>query len=394
MEKAVAQRLGEEAAHQGQRDLLGIVTRPRARPRGSRIGDAVDPFAGQHPRRGAAPVDMRHAEIARRRGCARKARTPPPLPCADPVPAPPMPPGSPPARCRRSRRASAEKRSASARRTGPSASRSRREQVLDAGPQHLHRHVARRRRWSAAMHLGDGGGRHRRAECGEQALHRPAQAVGDHRARLRIGKGGSRSCRCSSARGDVGADDIGPGRQHLAQLDIGGAELSSACASRSPGGPTSRARPMPKIRRARRALKGSRARYSPAAAHRSAPAVARISIGATGWRYRSSDPPGRMHGRDAAGQVAHLDLRQARPPRSCARTSPAAESGGCFRRDSDRTPHPAPPSSPNLRQQLEGIGVVERVQPRHIRLARIPGRETARPASAPAAPRPAPRRYG
>ena len=62
MKKAVAQRLGEKGAHQRQGDLFGIMARG-AQGRGVADGRAVDPFAGENPRRGARPVHMRHAEF-------------------------------------------------------------------------------------------------------------------------------------------------------------------------------------------------------------------------------------------------------------------------------------------------------------------------------------------
>ena len=125
MEKAVAQRLGEEScAPESARPSWDHGPPPRSAV-GIADRRAVDPFAGQHagPRCASSPHAARG--IRRRRGCARKARTPPPLPCADPVPAPPRPPGSRTSAIKRSRRASAERRSRHAREQAPERRRSR-----------------------------------------------------------------------------------------------------------------------------------------------------------------------------------------------------------------------------------------------------------------------------
>ncbi len=62
MEEAVAQRLGEETAHHQGGNGAWIAA---GGDDGRRFAHrhAVDPFAGQHGLGGAAPVDVRHAEL-------------------------------------------------------------------------------------------------------------------------------------------------------------------------------------------------------------------------------------------------------------------------------------------------------------------------------------------
>ena len=181
MEKAVAQRLGEEAAHQSQRDFLGIMARGAQRV-GVADGRAVDPFAGQHARRGAGPVHMRHAEFrvaagalvkfgSRRRFHAqiqlqrhrRRQRLAPARSSAAAAPRP------------KSVRPCAA--------NSASASRSRANIVLDAGPQHLHRRrpapslVVARCTWAMEAAATGAPKLENRLSTGLPKL------VGDHRAR-------------------------------------------------------------------------------------------------------------------------------------------------------------------------------------------------------------------
>ncbi len=246
MEKAVAQRLGEETAHQGQRDASWDHGPRRAPGRGIADRRAVDPFAGEHPRRGARPIHMRHAEFGVaagaiiKLGCRRRFhaqvqfqrhRSGQGLDQRDNAQPPRF----------------AGKALAPRARTRPARRRSRREQRLDPGTQHLDRRF-HAFAGGGAMHLGDGGRRDRRAERRKQALDRTSRNCRAITSRAAASeKGGSRSCRCSSARRHLFADNIGPRRQHLAQLDIGGSQPLQACARRS----RRLSRDLPKPRRAR-----------------------------------------------------------------------------------------------------------------------------------------------
>ena len=83
-----------------------------------------------------------------------------------------------------------------------SASRSTLEAPLDVRPQHLHgdRLAALRRDDLGAMHLGDRGRRHRRAERGVGLVERLAERAGDHRLGLACGNGAILSCSDSRSR--------------------------------------------------------------------------------------------------------------------------------------------------------------------------------------------------
>ena len=64
----------------------------------------------------------------------------------------------------------------------------------------------------------------RRGERREQHVDRLAERLLDRRPRLRLGKRLDLVVQPAERVGDLGADDVGPGREELAELDVGGAE--------------------------------------------------------------------------------------------------------------------------------------------------------------------------
>ena len=137
------------------------------------------------------------------------------------------------------------------------------EGALDPRAQHLDRDILRRSSRSArAVHLRDRGGgdrarrsRRRRASTGCAKL-----GLDRRRAPRPSGKGGSLSCSTRQLVGELGADHVGPGRQQLAELDVGRAQRgqrprSPAAAPdrpRSPATGTASRAPAPTTRSARR----------------------------------------------------------------------------------------------------------------------------------------------
>ena len=225
-----------------------------------------------------------------------------------------------------------------------------RELRLDAGAQHLDRHAARRIVGGLGLvHLGDGGGRDRRRRNARTAPPPACRSRVRSSARACVGRKWRQPVLQMLQRArDIRADNIGPRRQHLAELDIGGPEAlqraRQALARRQSLSCVGR----PEHKRANCATAAAHRDIRAGSAHRGAPACARCARAGACREARSSDAPGRMHGGDAAGEIAHLHLRQARPRRSSWRMRPAAESGGCFRRDSDRLPRRRATSSPML----------------------------------------------
>jgi hypothetical protein len=96
--------------------------------------------------------------------------------------------------------------------------------ALDPGAQHLDRDVLARlavlRRGDREVHLGDRGRRDRRVvEAGEERLDRAAEFRLDGAARLRAGKGRQAVLQFGKVSGQLLAQQIGPGREELAELD-------------------------------------------------------------------------------------------------------------------------------------------------------------------------------
>ena len=217
MEKTVAQRLGEERAHQGQSKFFGIMTGGAQR---SPIADrrAVNPFAGEDTAGGAGPVHMRHAKFAVAAGAIVK------LGCGGSLHAQIQFQGHrsgqglhqcdqpQPARFRREK----------FRGAGKEAKRFQvaREITFDARPQNLDRSL-RPFGGGGLVHLGDGGGGHWWTKDGENFSQFFAQRLFDQGAGLCISERRQAVLQMFQRRGDGLAHNIGPRRQHLAQLDIG-----------------------------------------------------------------------------------------------------------------------------------------------------------------------------
>ena len=162
-------------------------------------------------------------------------------------------------------------------------------------------------------------------------------------------------------RRDLDADDIGPRRQHLAQLDVSGAQPFQR-----------RGQP----RRRHRACAGTkRAAPDPPAQSRPAAAAENLPMCSSNKCAHQSRQA------ECMAAMPPERLRTFTWPRPASRDhvrriSPAAESGGCFRRDSDRTSASCATIAADLGQQLEGIGIVERIQPRHLDLGKFQAKET------------------
>ncbi len=94
---------------------------------------------------------------------------------------------------------------------------------LDARAQHLHRHLGPIQQ-AGAVGLGQGGGRHRLVEAAVEALQRPAEGL-CHRG---LGLGGGERIepvlQPAEVLGEVIAEDVGAGGEHLAELDGDGAQ--------------------------------------------------------------------------------------------------------------------------------------------------------------------------
>ena len=100
------------------------------------------------------------------------------------------------------------------------------ETTPHAGPDNLHRHLFRYAivEHFGRVHLRDRGGRHRFTEACVEIAYRPAERGLRLGRRLRPGKGRHLVLQHGKIDGDVVADDVRPGRQELAELDIGRAE--------------------------------------------------------------------------------------------------------------------------------------------------------------------------
>ena len=219
VEKAVAQRLGEEIAHHHHRHGARIMA-GGGDGRGIAHRNAVDPFAGQHTGGGAAPVDMRHAELLLAAGALiefggrRRFHAQVQLQRH---------------RLRQGRDHGDQAQPPRFRRKalGGAGEQSQRFQVAGEifphmRAQDLHRHPHRRGvAGLGPVHLGDGGGRQRRAETGEQLLHRLAEGAPDLGARLAFRERRQTVLQMFQRLGHLHADNVGARRQHLAKLDVG-----------------------------------------------------------------------------------------------------------------------------------------------------------------------------
>ncbi|MNE20465.1 hypothetical protein D3C80_1135880 [compost metagenome] len=95
---------------------------------------------------------------------------------------------------------------------------------LDAGTQHLDRHLAPVGQ-PGRVRLGQGGGAHGLGQVDEQALGRTAQRALDLALGLLQREGRQLVLQSPQVLGELQAEDVGAGGQHLAQLDGDGAEV-------------------------------------------------------------------------------------------------------------------------------------------------------------------------
>ncbi len=223
MKETVAQRLAEKLAHDQQGDSFGILS-GCVQLRSAAQRRSLHPFRRQNARSRARPVDSRYAKLHIARGVFGELR-----------------------RCGRFHPQIELKRDAGRQRIDkcphaqpprlgekplrPARGKSEGRQIagefgFDTGPENLHGHGARRLVICCrAVHLGDRGGGERLVEkfkCGskrnaESGFYFLPRAPGRkwRKAVLQRGERG---------RGFV-TDDIGPRRQHLAKLDIGGPQF-------------------------------------------------------------------------------------------------------------------------------------------------------------------------
>ena len=107
------------------------------------------------------------------------------------------------------------------------------EGAAHAGPDDLDGDLAgcRRRVDFGRMDLRDGGGGNRFAETDEEIVDRAAERALDGGDRLAARKGRHPVLQLGEVERHVVADDVGPRRQELAELDIGGAEPVDAPAT-------------------------------------------------------------------------------------------------------------------------------------------------------------------
>ena len=206
------------------RDALGIVTGGVERG-GIAHRHAVDPFAWSA--RGRRCGSSRHAARGNRyrRGCVPQVRTPPPPPCADPVRAPPTRRGSRPARDEaqpaRFRREALRQRARTARaRKGRGRTPPRCRDAAPSPPRARGGSSAVSASWTWAMDAAATGSPKRE----NMRVQRLAEFAFDGGARLGRRKWRQAVLQMLQRARDIGADDIGPRRQHLAELDMRGPE--------------------------------------------------------------------------------------------------------------------------------------------------------------------------
>ncbi|MNQ78494.1 hypothetical protein D3C85_934070 [compost metagenome] len=101
---------------------------------------------------------------------------------------------------------------------------SARHAALDAGPQHLDRHLAAVRQ-PCGVRLGQGRGGDRLAQVAEQALDRTPQRALDLGAGFGQREGRQLVLQPAQILGELDAEDVGAGGQDLTQLDGHGAEV-------------------------------------------------------------------------------------------------------------------------------------------------------------------------
>ncbi len=289
MEEAVAQRLLDEAAHDGLGDAPGIVT-CRLERFDVAHWYAVDPFAGQDAPRGAVPVDHGHAEIGIGPGAFGEFRRGRRIPCAGRARAP------------RDRNRLDHRDGAQAPRLPGDAlgdARGERERgkiarefLLDAGPARPSpRPDAGDRRLSRICGLARWTPRRRARQRMRTAMRAACRVLAPLSSSHPPSGMAGAILQPSQREGDVVADQVGPRRHHLAELDMRPAEaLQRAAQGLRPGG-----KPRSFLVRCR----ARSARTSPkAASHRGT----RAGISAS-WRAQGAGDV------DEAGEIAkHLNL--------------------------------------------------------------------------------------
>ena len=306
--------------------------------------DALD--ASARCGRCAASRPAARGSSGRRRN-SRPARRRPPPRSADPFRAAPIAPGSRTTSTGFSRRSAGWVRSIS-RASHRNRSRSRAKARAMPGPQHLDRDLAARRlsraKCTCAIEAAATGVSSNAANRLRAAARTPPRSA--RRASL-PGNGGSRSCSSRQIRGDLVAEQIGAGRQDLAELDEARARARSARrpAARPGRAGAGRAAGAAGGRRATAAPRRRPGREREQTARRAAPGSAPIRMRRARLRQRAEQLE---HGRSRQSRQAGCSA--AMPPvrlRKRARSSPAAaisisparsaaESGGCSRRDRHR----------------------------------------------------------
>ena len=235
VEEAVAEHLLEEALGRAREDLVGIEA--RRDQRGALVGgDPADPLERQHPARGALPVDPRHAEALVARevlgelggGGRLEAQVH-------------LEPG--PEREGLDHLDRLEAAEAGLEALDPGRDPGEEVDVahhlaLDAGPQDLDRDLLARG-GDAEVHLGDRGrGDRPVVEAREQLGERPAELALDQLAGERAVERRQVVLQLREIGGELLAEQVGAGREALAELDEARARAPAARAARRwPGRP-------------------------------------------------------------------------------------------------------------------------------------------------------------
>ncbi len=226
MEEAVAHGVAEEGLHQPGAERLQVVA---SRAQGRMVGDrnAVDPFKRQRAPRAPRPVDLRYAKtlvvlgVLRDLGDGRSLHTQIHLD------------GD-----RLGEGVDHGDRPQAARGTMQALDHAGGEEIavevalealLDAGPEHLHRHRLERPVELAHLrlvHLGDRGGCDRRAELGVKRVDGASQRILDRLPRLGLREGWEAILKRGEVAGELAPDNVVAGGEELAELDVGGAERS------------------------------------------------------------------------------------------------------------------------------------------------------------------------
>ena len=222
MEEAVAQRMAQEGLDQLRGDALEVVA-GGAHGLDVRHLDAVDPLHRDDVAAGSLPVHPGHAETGIGWPCSRRVRKARPPPAAGPSRSWSSAPASRVTSTGCSRRAEGMKRSCMC------AARKIAFEIVGeppphAGPDHLDGDL-----FDAPLPLDrrrDAPARSRRRRSARRSVHeqlvdRPAERFLDLRARQRGREGRHPVLQAGKIVGDVGADDVGPRREELAELDIG-----------------------------------------------------------------------------------------------------------------------------------------------------------------------------